>query len=175
MKNLASPSQKGFTLVETLVAITVLLVAITGPMTLATDSLVATRIARERLSATFLAQEAIEYIRYERGNNFLQGSNWMSGIGGVCNGNGCLINIPTGVISSCGGGCTPLTYNTTTYQYGYETGTDWAVSPYTRTVVVNNLGESAVVTATVSWDDSGTTRSVTATTVLHRWYGSSEL
>ena len=52
----------GFSLVETLVAIAVLLVAIVGPMTIAAQGLQASFFAREQTTAVYLAQEAVEAI-----------------------------------------------------------------------------------------------------------------
>jgi type II secretory pathway pseudopilin PulG len=172
-KNTTTRLVLGFTLIETLVAITVLLGAIAGPLTLANNSLITTRIARERLSATMLAQEAIEYVRMVRGGNFLQGSGWLSGLG-PCSGNGCYIDIPDGTISSCGRECEAMNQNTETYQYGYTIGGNWVASPYTRTVTMTQSGDETIVRAQVSWQDGNTTRTVTAEDVLYRWYGTSE-
>ena len=62
---------KGFTLVETLVAITILAVAISGPLYTAYRAIVAAENAGERLTALYLAQEGIEYVRMLRDNAYL--------------------------------------------------------------------------------------------------------
>ena len=59
---------QGFTLVETLVAIAVLLLIIIGPITAAQKGIQQAYYANEQLSAVFLAQEAIESIR-QRGDD----------------------------------------------------------------------------------------------------------
>jgi type II secretory pathway pseudopilin PulG len=64
-------SGAGFTLVETLVAITVLLVAIVGPMTIAAQGLQASFFAREETTAVYLAQEGIEAVERARDNGAL--------------------------------------------------------------------------------------------------------
>lgn len=61
----------GFTLVETLVAIAVLLVAIVGPMTIAAQGLQASFFSREQTTAVYLAQEAIEAIEKKRDDQAL--------------------------------------------------------------------------------------------------------
>ena len=51
--------KKGFTLIETLVAVSLLTVAIVAPMTLTARSLSAAYYARDQITAFHLAQEAI--------------------------------------------------------------------------------------------------------------------
>ena len=61
----------GFTLVETLVAIALLLAVLVGPITLIAQSLFSTSFSRNNLIANNLAQEGIELIRAVRDNNIL--------------------------------------------------------------------------------------------------------
>ncbi len=61
-----SSSQKGFTLVEVLVAITLLLIVITGPMQILTRSNHSTAYATEQMTAWFLAQEGLEMAQQAR-------------------------------------------------------------------------------------------------------------
>lgn len=66
MKNIHLSTLKtssGFTLVETLVAIAILMIAIAGPLTVAEKGLSASIYARNQLMASYLAQEGIEYMR----------------------------------------------------------------------------------------------------------------
>ena len=60
---------RGFTLIETLVAIAVLSLAITGPMVIAQKGIGSAIYARDEVTAFYLAQEAIEYIRNVRDTN----------------------------------------------------------------------------------------------------------
>lgn len=55
-------TQRGYSLVEVLVAISILLIAIIGPITIAVKSLQSSFYAREETTALFLAQEGVEGI-----------------------------------------------------------------------------------------------------------------
>lgn len=57
-----------FTLIETLVAITILMIAIAGPLTVANRAYHTALESRDRIIATNLAQETIEYINYWKNN-----------------------------------------------------------------------------------------------------------
>ncbi len=77
--NLKNNSQnkglRGFTLVETLVAIAILMIAIAGPLTIASKGLTAATYAKNQVIASFLAQDLIEYVKSQEVNlgfdNFL--------------------------------------------------------------------------------------------------------
>lgn len=64
-------NNRGFTLVETLVAIAIIMVAITGPYASAVQTITAARIAQNYTTATFLAQEGVEVVRAERDKVYL--------------------------------------------------------------------------------------------------------
>jgi prepilin-type N-terminal cleavage/methylation domain-containing protein len=91
-------SQKGFTLIETIVSVTILASAIAGPMTLAVQSLKATRDARLELEATYLISEALEVVHNIRDNNSgddmtSQRSEWMTNLFTSCGtGDGCIVD-----------------------------------------------------------------------------------
>lgn len=72
---LSSAYQRGFTLVETLVAISVLLVVIIGPISAAQKGIQQAYYANEQLSAVFLAQETIEAVRQRRDDLALEAWN----------------------------------------------------------------------------------------------------
>lgn len=61
----------GFTLVETLVAITILLIVIIGPLSISSQSARSTSFASEQVVAYFLAQEGLEMVRKLRDDRVL--------------------------------------------------------------------------------------------------------
>src|SRR3972149_102217 len=69
-----SPSNlsRGFTLIETLVAISLLSIAIVAPMSLTSQSLTAAYYARDQVTAFNLAQEGLEAVRAFRDGQVLQ-------------------------------------------------------------------------------------------------------
>ncbi|MDB5265561.1 MAG: seg [Parcubacteria group bacterium] len=170
-------TKKGFTLVETLVAISILMVSIVGPMYSVFQAVQTTYIARDQLIATALAQEGIEYVRHHRDNNSLYnlknpGSpvSWMNGLS-ACTGQNCMVD----VIASdsvppvtCSGTCSPLDNATVApFYYNYISGTP---SRFTRTVRINTVSANeVVVTSTVSWINSKIPFSVTVTEHLYNW------
>ena len=126
--------KKSFTLLETLVAIYVLLVGIVGVMDITSQNLASGTISKNQLIAANLAQEGIELVRNKRDSNFLerynsglcpwpcdQNENDMGGMldasNNPCGGVGCRLDssyTPTSdavVFTTCGGTCPNLRQN----------------------------------------------------------------
>ncbi len=62
----------GFSMVESLVAIAVLLIAIVGPLTIAINSIQYSNVAKDKLQATYLAQEQLELIVARQHSIFIE-------------------------------------------------------------------------------------------------------
>lgn len=171
--------QKGFTLIETLVAISLLTIAIVAPMTLTMQSLTSAYYARDQITAFFLAQEAIEGVRAVRDANALLTAlgtptdlmtNIPSTIGAPFTVDMSLFTasgIPT--LTACSGACSPL--QTDGEFYGYRAG--WDDTAFTRTVTanyVNGNNDELRVEATVSWTTGAyQRRTFTLSENLYRW------
>jgi prepilin-type N-terminal cleavage/methylation domain-containing protein len=76
-------TQAGFSLVETLVAISILLIVIVGPMTLSMRAAKSSSFASEQVQAYFLAQEGIELAQKTRDDLLLR--NFLSSGPGYVN------------------------------------------------------------------------------------------
>ncbi len=119
---------KGFTVLETLVAIFILVLSVTGPMVFAQSGLRTAFLARDQITAFFLAQDAIETIKNIRDDNSLQGkADWLEGIMVCAPGfsDNCLITIDTTTnppaINECvSGTCSNLKTDTSTGFFGYD-------------------------------------------------------
>lgn len=167
--------QAGFTFVETLVAIAILLMAIVAPLTLASQGLAASRVARDQVIATYLAQEVIEFARNARDSNTLEGNSWLADLDD-CIGGPCMLDVPAGEIAPCpGGNCDPLTFDGATGFYGLspedEVG-DITTTKFTRSLSIvidaENPSET-LLTATVSWKDGLASRSLSVEESLLDW------
>lgn len=64
-------NMKGFTLIETLVAIAILTLSVAGPLYTANRAIVAAETSRDQLVASYLAQEGVEYVRRVRDDAYL--------------------------------------------------------------------------------------------------------
>lgn len=79
-ENKGTNSAKGFTLVEAMVAISILSLAVTGPMIIAQKGIGAAIYARDQITAFYLAQEAVEYIRNVRDTNRINNISWLTSL-----------------------------------------------------------------------------------------------
>lgn len=187
---------RGFTLIETLIAILVLMLAISGPLTLASKGLQATLLVKDQDTAFYLAQDAVEYVRWVRDTNKLHGYLWLEGLDGTnshglwavdglngdCEGaSGCTVNVlqPGGqnAIASCaayglpGSVCPPIKFDATNDYFSYTSGTD---SIFTRKVTVvtpvsGKTGEASI-TVIVTWSDQANLlRTVTVKEEIFDW------
>ena len=64
-------ARRAFTLIETLVAVSILTLSIAAPLFTADRAIVSAETARDQLTASYLAQEGIEYVRAMRDDEFL--------------------------------------------------------------------------------------------------------
>jgi type II secretion system protein I len=171
--------KSGFTLVEILVAISILSMAILATFTAVSQSLRATNFSEDQIIAYHLADEALEYIRNKRDSNAIQhiialGNGdtygWLTGISDRCILTACSIDVPNITIAACTGNaatCPVLRYNATNGSYQYTTGT---ATLYTRSVAVTMINATeASVSVTVSWTAQNISKNYTQTVVLKNW------
>src|SRR3989344_7135507 len=74
---------RGFTLIEALAAITVLIIGILGPLTLAARGISDGLFAKNQITANYLAQEALELVVNRRDSNLVNhwlGAEWFEGM-----------------------------------------------------------------------------------------------
>ncbi|MFA5778149.1 MAG: type II secretion system protein [Candidatus Paceibacterota bacterium] len=74
MKIYLQKRNKAFTLVETLVAISIFTMSILGLISILASGISNTGYAKQKMAATYLAQEGIEYARNVRDTNVLSGA-----------------------------------------------------------------------------------------------------
>lgn len=84
--------RRGFTIVETLVAITVLMISIIGPLTVANKGLVAAINAKDQMIASYLAQDAMEFVKNVKYYNISNSNTWNNGFASCSITTPCLVN-----------------------------------------------------------------------------------
>ncbi len=175
---------KGFTLVETLIAIAIISIAIVGPFHIVQGVLQSSYTARDQLVASALAQEGVEYMRSVRDGNFLYNLHnsgtrpWLYGVdgstyGGVtgpdCYGSACVVDVGQQTITACGGSsCTarPLYLSGSNLYTEVVTGT---LTRFTRKIQLTSVSDTeTLITVTVTWDNHGS-HSVIVTETLRKW------
>ena len=158
IRNYKMRLNNGFTMIESLVAISVLAISIIGPMTIASKSLLSAIFSRDQITAFYLAQEAVEFVRNARDENNIQGNeNWLAGNIDICrNGNVCIadiIEIPGNQVKQCFGGagsCPVLKYDDNINFYTYKSGVD---SKFTREIQLTKINDrEEEIKVTLSWE-----------------------
>lgn len=192
-KNIFKKLSNGFTVVEAMVAISILLLSITGAFTVAQSSLQSTNYAKNKTTAYYLAQEGLEYIRHLRDNNGLRmlkdrtGSiNWLDGFaepgaGDPCSdGSRCYVDTTNEIgiePMACPDGVCPLFYlNVATGQFQYVDKHDLTtLSTFRRTITVTpqaidgSTNSQVTVKVVVEWNQNGTTKSLDVSENLYNW------
>lgn len=157
---------KGFTLIETLVAIAVLGMAIVGPLTLAIKSIGSAAISQNQITASYLAQEAIEYIKNHRDNNFLQNNDWLYGLKSCLGGNTCYIDVINGEINTCID-CPKIRFDFDNKQYNYKNGDE---TIFTRTVKISEKTiDETEIKVEVKWQEKFGEKSFTLQDNIFNW------
>ncbi len=179
--------REGFTLIESLVAISILLLSIAGPLYAADRAMVAVGVARDQLTASYLAQEGIEYVRkmrddaylyeYSRSQTNLAWSDFITAVTttAACDNssvpsNACRLDPTlTPALAGCGGTCPSLNSDITTGIYKISS-VNAQSSPFTRSIQVRavNVNEE-IATSTITWSYRGATYSVNSVDHLTPW------
>lgn len=172
-------TNKSFTLIETLVAIAILLVAVTAAMTLSFQSIRSASLIKNKFIASMLAQEGVELVKNQRDSNFIDNKDWLCDIetapgctGNPCgSANGCqaILNPANGKVrfASCTRGCDLMKINND-YFYGYLGGSE---TVFRRRILVNEIvnDREAGVTVIVEWPERFSTQSVTIVGHIFNW------
>ena len=169
MKITNKKKNRGFTLIETLVAISILLVSISAPMTIASKGLASSYFARDQITGFYLAQDAVEYIRNTRDNNFLSGSGWLNGFPDT---SGALFTVDTtdGVMALCPiEGCPTLDFNSSTGFYSHND-LNGDASIFSRAVSIQAINANEIIiSVTISWSTGTFSRSFSVKENILNW------
>ena len=157
----------GYTLVETLVAIAILSLSILATFTAVQSSLRNSSISKDRITAFYLAQEGMEFIKNTRDENALNslsgvGINWLTNLvvtpvggSGPCDfGKTCRIDSPAKTITACAGAfgsCVVIRRDSNTGLWGYNGA--YTATVFRREIQFSNIFADREVLATIriSW------------------------
>jgi len=167
--------QKGFTLIESLVAISILVVAVTGAYGAATAGIASGIFSKDQTIAIYLAQEGIEQIRNMRDNNGLTSQPWMTNIAAsgndACNfGKVCTVDAFNNSINRCSGAgqCPVLQEDPVNGFYGYTAG--WTNTIYDREITLTQINSHEVaINVNVKWSKGGNTQNFTVRENIFDW------
>lgn len=179
--------QSGFTLVETLVAISIFTLSVLALMVALGGGLKSTSFAKSKVTANYLAQEGIELMRNMRDTFVLYdgGQNgWSDFLAHVsdCQNKGCVFHteelvygdtnrpITQITLDPCLSAlCPPLYYHADSGTYDYNAGTaDAVISSFRRNIRISIINEhEARINSFVFWGDQNT--SVSFTENLFDW------
>ncbi|MDP3763113.1 MAG: prepilin-type N-terminal cleavage/methylation domain-containing protein [bacterium] len=168
---------KGFTIVESLVAITILVLAVIGATSAIQTGISSYIFSKNQILAFYLAQEGFEQIRNIRDENGLKNQNWLTGISADTSdpcffGNACTVDpIGSSVPTRCNSGpgtCPVLRQNTSTGFFGYD-----PISPATifrREIILTQINANEIsILVTVNWSKGIINRQFKARENILNW------
>lgn len=165
-----SKTSKGFSLVETLIAIAILLVAVVGPIGLIGNALHNLYYARDEMVAINLAQEGIEVIREIRDSNMLASSAgvpaWDAGIGA---GEYIVSAASASPLTSDSYGAVAQAVNLDAQ--GFYVQDAGITTQFKRLVTITTItsGSEIKVTSKVTWTTGGQTGTISVSENLFKW------
>ncbi len=179
-------NNKGFTILEALVAISILSISVAGMIGVTASSMSYSRYASDSITANYLLEEAIDSVRNSRDSILKKDSNdwgsFLSKYSSCFNQRGCILDVekfsPTvnlGDVALCSStGCSPFYYdnNTSGNYVFYNYRNVGVLSRFTRMVKMTNLTtdhNEVKVVATVTWTNGSSQKSQSLETYLSNW------
>lgn len=179
-------TKSGYSLVEVLVAITILMLSIVGPITIAAKSMQSAQYARQQTTAFFLAQEGITVantLRNDAGVTYYWNTTplpwaWTTtpALAPCFTSSGCDIDFRDSTLTSNVVNCSSvanciLKLDTSAARAAYQHASG-SNSPYTRILTFTLVGDEVRVTSRVRWDSTlmGGVEEVELTTSLFNLY-----
>ena len=175
-------SSRGQTLVEALIALTLLTVGFIGIATLLTKSFQLNRTTMNNAQATYLAAEGIEITKNLIDHDIYVGLPGNDDFGNCFyDGSGYYYPIDYQTVASPATDCsgvlnysttppnTPLYFNPTTHSY-VASSLGAMPTNFTRNVKITESSDAIDVQSTVTWTDGGSSNAVTLEDVFYDWH-----
>lgn len=170
-------NKNGFTIIESLVAISILVLVITGVTSAIQTGISSYIFSKDQIVAFHLAQEGFEQIRNIRDENRLNNRNWLSGITQSSDdpcyfGSACTVDpVQSSVAIRCASGpgnCPALRQDASTGFFSYDAA--WPVSVFTREITLSSVdADEVAVTVMVNWSKGSVARQFKARENLLNW------
>ncbi|TAL48938.1 type II secretion system protein [Patescibacteria group bacterium] len=170
-------SAGGFTILESLIAIVILILSVTAAFTAVQSALSNAIFSKQQVAAFFLAQETIEYLRNVRDTNIINGTNWLNGFAALSTDpcyftKTCTVDTTLAspaAFTTCSGSCPNVTQDLSgTYLYGQNS--LWAATPYRRTVSIQSISANEIaLTVSVSWSKGPLSKTLTLRESIFNW------
>lgn len=155
--------EKGFTFLEVIIAIFVLVVGIVAAYLVSQTPIFYTQNSINRLTAAFLAQEGIEIVRNIRDENWIEGRDWNNGL------------------TSCSSGCYG-DYNDSSLTpdndppflklndfFSYDSDDETDETKFKRKITIDPDGEVLHVKSIVEWTHKGDSYDIMVEDKLYNW------
>lgn len=183
MKNIIY-KKNGFTLVEMLVAISILSLSILASFTAVSSNIRNAKYSEDRIVASFLASEAIEYIKNVRDENVIRNIqgiptnspvNWLRDISATisdpCYNRSCIMDSIENTITACTSDHNSCPFLRKHYSKIYGYNSSWTLTKYKRSVAVTSISSTeATVSVTVTWlAPDGTTKTYSLSEIIRNW------
>ncbi len=161
---------KGFTILELIVGIFILVVGVVGSANIITDLLRYTRFTADKATASYLTQEGLEIARNIRDSNWIQDEDWDAGL---CGSNNCEINHTYSCYGSiwddesltCGSGSNGEVIYENSGFYDHNSVGDATI--FSRLVKIEKISQEKIeVCSKTSWDG----HKMEACTWLYNWH-----
>jgi Tfp pilus assembly protein PilV len=166
LKCLNVKMNKGFTLMEAIVAIFVITTGLVGVLSLVSQTISASTFSKDKLIAAYLAQEGIEIIRNIRDTNWVNNNSWTNNIS--LNTSSYQLDYQSSQfpdpLCSLGPG-NYLKYDGNFYNC--SSGND---TKFTRKITITDFGNYINVLVSVQWQEKGVQHKVEAQENLYNWY-----
>jgi type II secretory pathway pseudopilin PulG len=161
---------KGFSLMEIIIAIGVIITALVGSVALISYSISSTRLSRSRITAQGLAQEGLEIVRNIRDNNWLafkrKASDWRDGL---LEGNW---RVEYDKLQLLPDASSTLMLDPSGFYFYQDQGirTGSVVTPFQRRVGIEYIGDNQIkATSEIIWQEYGRNNSLKVETRLYNW------
>lgn len=157
--------KKGFTIIESLVAIAILVAVVTGAMSAVQTGISSYTYSKDQIIASYLAQEGFEQLKNLRDENALGGTTWLSGITEVeedpCYfGKACTVSpfeTTEAIECSAPNACSYIRQDPVDGIYGYDV--SWDLTPFRREIVLTSVNANEIsVAVTIYWSKGATSR-----------------